>query len=119
MLKKKTEYWQSIAFFWLHTFKKEEGPNSYGLVIMGIGGRGMRGACAAPLSMEHNKLEVSAGYTHHLSSRTRHQNKISAKFDLSKLTDRWCSNKLRDNNLGQKLVCRLFQMYLLDLGSHF
>ena len=29
----------------------------------------MRGACAAPLSMEHNKLWVSAGYTHHLSNR--------------------------------------------------
>ena len=32
-------------------------------------------ACASPLSMEHNKLEVSAGYTHHLSSRSRLQNK--------------------------------------------
>ena len=48
MLKKKTEYWQSIAFFWLHTFKKEEGPNSYGLVIMGIGGEGDEGCLCSP-----------------------------------------------------------------------
>ena len=66
----------------------------------------MRGASAAPLSMEHNKLWVSAGYTHHLSNRGCEKNlfkgepvrthpcKIStSKFGREKTTSRASERK--------------------------
>ena len=53
---KKQNTGSQLPFFLTAHIQEEEGPNSYGLVIMGIGGGGMRGACEAPLSMEHNKL---------------------------------------------------------------